>query len=115
MTRLTGVVVGVGALGRHHARILSSMDGVSLLAVADSNQAAGEAVAASCGTRWVADVREVVSEIDFAVAAVPTCAHAPVATTRLQAGVDLFVEKPIAMNSIGHSRSTLRSAKRSVS
>lgn len=100
MTRLTGVVVGVGALGRHHARILSSIDGVSLLAVADSNQAAGEAVAASCGTRWVTDFRDVLSEIDFAVAAVPTFAHLPVATTLLEAGVDVFVEKPIALNSI---------------
>jgi predicted dehydrogenase len=100
VTRLTGVVVGVGALGRHHARILSSMDGVSLLAVADSNQTAGEAVAAACGTRWIADFREVLSEIDFAVAAVPTCAHKPVATTLLQAGVDVFVEKPIALNSV---------------
>jgi len=99
VTNLTGVVVGVGALGRHHARILSSMDGVSLRAVADSNQTAGEAVAAACGTRWVADFREVLSEVDFAVAAVPTFAHERVATELLQAGVDVFVEKPIALNS----------------
>jgi len=99
VTVLKGLVVGVGALGRHHARILSSMDGVSLVAVADSNRTNGENVANACGSKWVSDYREVLTEVDFAVVAVPTMAHEPVATTLLESGIDVFVEKPLAMNS----------------
>ena len=98
MTNLKGLVVGVGALGRHHARILSTMDGVSLVAVADSNRANGEAVATNCHARWVSDFRDVLGEVDFAIVAVPTIAHKPVAAALLEAGIDVFVEKPLAMN-----------------
>ena len=40
-------VIGVGALGRHHARILSQMPGVKLVAVADPRPAQAQAVAES--------------------------------------------------------------------
>jgi predicted dehydrogenase len=95
MTRLRIAVVGTGALGRHHARILSELDQVELVAVADTNAAAGQQVADGCGTRWVADFRELVELVDAAVIAVTTSAHAAVAAEFLCRGAPVLVEKPI--------------------
>ena len=91
-------VVGTGALGRHHARILSEMEGVTLVAVADSNPTAAAEVAARCHTEAVTDFHELVDRVDAAVIAVPTSAHLPVASAFLSQGIDVLVEKPIALN-----------------
>jgi predicted dehydrogenase len=96
MTALPMAVVGTGALGRHHARILSQLPGVELVAVADINPQAAAETARLCGTRAVADHVELIGEVQAAVVAVPTSAHAGVAADFLCAGVDVFVEKPIA-------------------
>ncbi|MBW3540497.1 MAG: Gfo/Idh/MocA family oxidoreductase [Planctomycetes bacterium] len=89
-------VVGVGALGRHHARILAGLEGVELVAVADSREDVGRRVAADCGTRWVSDYRELIGEIDACSIAVPTRAHFAVAAEFLRRGVPAMVEKPLA-------------------
>lgn len=98
MKRWKLAVIGTGALGRHHARILSGFEHVELVAVAETNQAAGEKVAAQHQTRWVADYRDLLSEIDAAVVAVPTFAHLPIASDCLKAGIPILIEKPIASN-----------------
>lgn len=96
MTSLRYMVVGVGALGRHHARIAQQLDGVDLVAVADPNEQQGRAVADERGTRWVADYRELLEEVDAVSIVVPTFLHRHVATTCLAAGVPSLVEKPLA-------------------
>lgn len=98
MQSLRLAVVGTGALGRHHARILSGMDGVQLVGVADVNAASGQAVAEGCRTRWVADYRELLGEVDAVVVAVPTFAHREVAGECLERRISALVEKPIASN-----------------
>ncbi|MGH7128633.1 MAG: Gfo/Idh/MocA family oxidoreductase, partial [Planctomycetaceae bacterium] len=74
MTGLKIGVVGVGALGRHHARILAQLPNVELVAVADTNGDTGRSVAASCGTRWIADYRELFDKVEAVSIAVPTTA-----------------------------------------
>ena len=96
MTRLPIAVVGVGHLGKEHARILSSMPEVHLVAVIDPNLAQAEGVAMRCNTRAVADHRAIVGSIRGAVIAAPTCHHHAVARDILQHGVGLLVEKPLA-------------------
>lgn len=96
MSNLKMAVIGTGALGRHHARILSQMAGVELFAVADANAAAASQVAENCHTRATHDYRELLSEVEAVVVAVPTFAHLTVAADFLAAGVDVLVEKPIA-------------------
>lgn len=100
MTRLRLAVVGVGALGRHHARILSEHPNVELVAVADSRAEQGQDIAAKCHTRWVADYRELLSRdvIDAVSVVVPTVAHRQVAGEFLEAGIPVLVEKPLAAN-----------------
>ena len=89
-------VVGVGALGRHHAAKLSAMENVELVAVADTNQAQGEKVAADNHCKWVADSTELFGRIDAVSVAVPTVAHLAVASEFLKRKIAVFVEKPIA-------------------
>jgi predicted dehydrogenase len=89
-------VIGTGALGRHHARILSEMSGIELVAVADTNGQAAAEVAQRCQTRAITDHHELLGGVEAVVVAVPTSFHRPVAGDFLAAGVDVFVEKPIA-------------------
>ena len=113
MPRLRLAVVGVGALGRHHARILSELPDVELVAVADSRSEQGEEIAAKCRTRWVADYRELLSRdvIDAVSVVVPTVAHRAVAGAFLEAGIPVLVEKPLAAN-VTHARELVRLASR---
>jgi predicted dehydrogenase len=89
-------VIGTGALGRHHARILSEMAGIELVAVADTNGQAAAEVARHCQTHSTTDYHELIGKVEATVVAVPTSAHRRVAGDFLAAGVDVFVEKPIA-------------------
>lgn len=100
MKRLRVAVVGVGALGRHHARILSELEGVELAAVADSHPQRGSEVAAKHNSRWVADYRELLDRraIDAVSVVVPTIAHRTVAGAFLEQGIPVLVEKPLAGN-----------------
>lgn len=89
-------VIGVGALGRHHARILSQMPGVKLVAVADPRPAQAQAVAESCGCDWTTDFRTLFGRIDAASVVVPTSLHRDVAAELLQRTIPVLVEKPLA-------------------
>jgi len=94
--QLRVAVIGVGHLGKHHARILSTMPGVSLVAVADTNRARADEIASAHRTRAVYDARELVGQIDAVTVAVPTETHRDIALTFLEAGVPALVEKPLA-------------------
>jgi predicted dehydrogenase len=96
MERLRLAVVGVGHLGKEHARILSGLPDVDLVGVADVNAAQAEAVALRCGTQAFAAVEPLLDAVDAAVIAVPTQLHAAVAGDFLKRGVPLLVEKPLA-------------------
>ena len=92
---MRAVVVGVGHLGQHHARILATLPGVTLAGVVDTDLVRAGQIAAERETKAYADVSEVLGKIDMAVVAVPTESHARVAQVLLEAGVHTLVEKPI--------------------
>ena len=96
MQNLNVAVAGVGALGRHHARILAGLDGVTLVAVADRDLAAAGRVAADHGCRAVGDVAEILGEVDAVSVATPTFTHREVADRCIAAGKHLLVEKPLS-------------------
>jgi len=89
-------VIGVGYLGRHHARILSTLPGVELVAVVDTNRPRAEEMAAANRTRALTDYRDVIRQVDAVTIAVPTEQHRDVAMAFLAAGVPSLVEKPMA-------------------
>jgi predicted dehydrogenase len=96
MSRLRLTVIGVGHLGKEHARILAGMPDVELVGVADVSAAQAEAVASRCGTRAFADYRALLPHVDAAVVVVPTVYHHAVATEFLRRGIPVLVEKPLA-------------------
>ncbi|MGB0953063.1 MAG: Gfo/Idh/MocA family oxidoreductase [Planctomycetota bacterium] len=94
--KLRAAVIGVGHLGRHHARILGAMPDVELVAVVDRDPKQGQAVAEKEGTTWRADLDGLEHELDFAVVAVPTVMHRECAAPLLRNGVACLIEKPMA-------------------
>jgi predicted dehydrogenase len=89
-------VVGVGHLGRIHARILAGMPDALLAGVADPIEANRQEVAAAHHTTAYADHRGLIGQIDAAVIATPTRFHCQVARDLLTAGIHVLVEKPLA-------------------
>jgi predicted dehydrogenase len=98
--RLRAAVIGMGAMGANHARVLSEIPGVELCAVADPDpgRMAGVDGGQAAGPRAYAGHRELLAaeRPDFVTVAVPTRAHAAVAADVIAAGVPLLVEKPLA-------------------
>ncbi|WP_337005893.1 MULTISPECIES: Gfo/Idh/MocA family oxidoreductase [unclassified Microbacterium] len=97
MAALRAGLLGVGSMGRHHARILRDIDGVELVAVADPG---GDPHRVAGGVPLLANVEELIAaRIDIAVVAIPTRFHAEAALALADAGVHTLVEKPIADDS----------------
>jgi predicted dehydrogenase len=88
-------VVGVGALGRHHARVWAGVAGARLVGVHDSDAARAAEVAAAQGCRAYPDLGSLLADTDALSVAVPTVEHHAVARRALEAGCDVLVEKPM--------------------
>lgn len=93
---LAAGVVGVGHLGRHHARIYAALPGVELVGVVDRDRERAAAIASEYGCQVIESVAELGRRVDVASVAVPTEAHLAVASELLEHDVDVLVEKPIA-------------------
>ncbi len=89
-------VIGAGHFGREHARIYSTLEQASLVAVCDINPSTGQRAADEFKSTWIADYRELIGHIDAASLAVPTVDHHPIAVDLLQSGIAVLIEKPIA-------------------
>jgi predicted dehydrogenase len=96
MPRLRMGVIGVGHLGKEHARILSGFPEVDLMGVADVSSEQAQLVARRCGCTWSNDYRTLLDRLDAAVVAVPTIHHHAVAADLLRHRIPVLVEKPLA-------------------
>ena len=94
--RLRVGVLGVGYLGRFHAKIYAAMPDVELVGVADVNASAAKTVADQYGCRAYTDGRELLDKVDAVSVVVPTVYHAEVARPFLERKVHMLMEKPIA-------------------
>jgi predicted dehydrogenase len=89
-------VVGVGALGRHHARHLAGLDEARLVGVHDTDHERACTVADELGTIAFDDLDALLARVEAVTVAVPTPAHATVGLRALGAGVPVLMEKPLA-------------------
>jgi len=96
MKRLTMAVVGVGHLGKEHARILSKFPEVDLCGVVDVSPAQAARIAELYSTRALTDYRDLLGRVDAVTVVVPTVGHHETAKAFLEAGCAVLVEKPIA-------------------
>src|ERR1044072_5900793 len=96
---LRTAVIGVGSLGRQHARIhatLASEGAYQFTAVCDINEETARSISSERKTDWTSNWRELIGRIDAASVAVPTETHCEIACGLLEAGIHVLVEKPIS-------------------
>jgi len=95
-------LVGLGMMGRHHARVLVGMPGVELVCVVDP---VGDRFGATGGARVVDNMDALLEHgVDMCVVAAPTADHEPVGLALANAGVATLIEKPLAANLEGGRR-----------
>lgn len=91
-------VIGVGSMGKNHARVYSELAEANLVAVSDANVQTVEKVADQLGARAYTDYREMlkIEQPEAVSIAVPTAMHEEVAMAAMEMGAHVLVEKPIA-------------------
>ncbi len=95
-------LIGLGMMGRHHARVLRGLDDVDLVAVADPT---GDPHGVAGGLEVQPDVDKLIATgIDLCVVAVPTQWHEEIGLKLAEAGVHTLIEKPLASDTKGASR-----------
>ena len=94
MTNLRAGLIGLGMMGRHHARVLASLPGVDLVAVADPG---GDVHRVSGGRPVEAHIEALIGHgLDYCMVAVPTIYHEATGLALAEAGVHAMIEKPLA-------------------
>ncbi len=89
-------VIGIGYLGKIHAKIYANMENVELMAVVDTDADAVKTVSKDLGCEGLLEIGDLAERIDAVSIVVPTSLHLPVSKQFLEKGVHTLLEKPIA-------------------
>ncbi|GGB84461.1 dehydrogenase [Knoellia flava TL1] len=96
MANLRAGLIGLGMMGRHHGRVLASLPGVDLVAVADPG---GDVHGIAGGRPVLESIEQLIEQgIDYCMVAVPTIYHEEVGLALAEAGVHAIIEKPLAQD-----------------
>lgn len=109
MSKLRLAVIGVGHLGKIHARLARQLPQIELAGVVDPSPEAREAVGTELSVPASADHLPLLGQIDAAIIATPTRLHHAVAADLLTHGIHVFVEKPMTLN-VGDADELIRLA-----
>lgn len=94
MTNLRAGLVGLGMMGQNHARVLSNLIGVDLVAIVDP---IGDVKNMMSGYEVLPSIEEVIAKkVDYCVIAAPTGSHEEISMKLIDAGIHVLIEKPIA-------------------
>jgi len=104
-------VVGVGHLGKQHARLYAELEGVEFVGVVDILKSRAEEIAALYKTAAFTDYRDLFGKVDAVSLAIPTIDHARAGVELLDHGIDVLVEKPIA-STVEEARALIDAAAR---
>lgn len=105
-------VIGVGAMGQHHARVYGELPDVELVGVADVDGNLAPSIAERFHTKAFTDYKQLLRQgLDAVSIAVPTSLHKEVAVDVAEAGVSMLVEKPIA-DTVENAEEIVRRARR---
>ncbi|HED14380.1 MAG TPA: Gfo/Idh/MocA family oxidoreductase, partial [Gammaproteobacteria bacterium] len=91
-------VIGVGYLGRIHARIYARMPEIELVAVVDTDTTVAHTIADELGCEAATEPSALIGRVDAVSVVVPTSLHEMVARPYLDAGIHVMLEKPIAVS-----------------
>lgn len=89
-------IVGAGIMGASHARVARTIPDVQVAVVVDCDRDKGQRLAAHVRASYAASLDELPGQVDAAIIAVPTEAHAGIALRLMESGLDVLIEKPIA-------------------
>lgn len=105
-------VIGVGVMGRNHARILSELDGIELVGVCDTNSKTADEIASLYKTIPFYHPEELIDRKPDALhVVVPTYIHHEIAKLAIERGIHVLIEKPIA-DTVEHSQDIFQIAAR---
>jgi len=105
-------VIGVGYLGRHHARIYSELENAELVGVTDIDNHRSEEIAKTYGCRAFSNHADIIKICDALSIVTPTATHHDIAMDCLRAGKDILIEKPITED-LDEARDIVGEAERS--
>jgi len=104
MANLRAGLIGLGMMGRHHARVLSNLEGVDLVGMAD---VAGDPHDVTGGRPLVKSIEELIAmKLDYCVVALPTIYHEQAGLALAEAGVHTLIEKPVTHDTASARRVT---------
>ena len=106
-------VIGVGSMGKNHARVYWEIPSTELVGVADTNETTASSIATRYSTKAYNDFRKMLDEQkpDAVTVCVPTSKHLEIALEVVKRGIHLLVEKPIAFN-IEEGKKIIEAAKK---
>ena len=96
MEKIRVAVIGAGAFGKNHLRVLHESPDAELVAVVDTDAGRAAEAADRHHCRAITNLAELPGLVDAAIVAVPTTSHADVGCRLLESGIDVLIEKPIA-------------------
>ncbi|MCX5872494.1 MAG: Gfo/Idh/MocA family oxidoreductase [Deltaproteobacteria bacterium] len=91
-------VVGVGSMGRNHARVLSQVEECDFVGIYDVNEFRAGEICASYGCKGFRELDKLLNEVDAVVVAAPTWLHGELGEKCLGHGIHVLMEKPLAAN-----------------
>ncbi|PKK91481.1 MAG: UDP-N-acetyl-D-glucosamine dehydrogenase [Candidatus Wallbacteria bacterium HGW-Wallbacteria-1] len=110
MTRLRIAVIGVGHLGKNHARVISELPQCELAGVCDLDEESLNEVSSRIGVPAFTDYTQLLGKVDAVTVVVPTALHHRVSSFFLDAGVHVLCEKPVT-KSLEEARSLIALAE----
>lgn len=110
--KLNAAVIGVGNMGKHHARNYHEIPTTNLVAIADKDPKIGQEIAKKFKTKYYSDYREMLEKekIDLITIAVPTKFHKTVALDCINKKINILIEKPIA-STVAEAKEIVHKAK----
>jgi predicted dehydrogenase len=90
-------IVGAGIMGSNHARVLRSIPQAELSVVVDPDAEKGQRLADHVGAGYQPRLEALPGQVDAAIIATPTETHAEIAVALMESGIDVLIEKPIAV------------------
>ena len=112
MKNLRVGVVGVGHIGKNHARLYAEAETAEFTAIYDIDTVAATQIAQQYDVRATSSLEEFAELIDAASVATPTNSHFAIAQPLLEKGKHLLIEKPIAENTAEASQLAELAAQR---
>ncbi len=102
-------VVGVGNLGRHHARVYSELPKADLVGVVDIDERKAIKIAKEYNTKPYVYYQELFGKVDAVSIVVPTTLHYKIARDFIEKGINVLVEKPVT-STLDEARELIRTA-----